>query len=257
MPSPADYPRRGSIVKAILRGIFTGQLKGGDRLVEEELATTLGVSRTPIREALGALAGIGLIELKANRGAIVRPFGERQLRELYHLRQLLESEAARLAATRLDPVALNDIVARMRELLETAPADSQAAAWSDAALAIDHEFHDLISDGSGSERLASDIARLRELADFLRETIGNTRGALRVAMDEHLFIAQQLLARDGPGSAAAMAGHIERGTETAVATLLEMMSRPEAATPVVMIQGDKRSRGRQRRRTAVESAPSK
>src|SRR5947208_11593481 len=67
--------RRGWVVKAILSSIFTGEFRGGDRLVEEELAVTIGVSRTPVREALGELAGIGVIELRPNHGAIVCPFG--------------------------------------------------------------------------------------------------------------------------------------------------------------------------------------
>jgi DNA-binding GntR family transcriptional regulator len=242
--------RLGSVANVILRGIFTGQLRGGDRLVEEELAATLGVSRTPVREALAALAAIGLVEIKANRGAVVRPFGERQLRELYHLRQLLESEAARLAAERLELVRLVAIADRMRHLLRPDVANDTDA-WAEAALALDHEFHDLIAEGSGSERLAGEIARLRELADFLRETVGNTQGAQRTALTEHLDIADRLLARDPAGAADSMGGHIRRGTETAVATLLAMARRTDV-TPTVMVTGDKR-RNRPRRRTSPAS----
>src|SRR3954469_4359800 len=72
------FPRstlRGQLVNQILAGIFRGELRGDDRLIEEELAVKFGVSRTPIREAFGELAAIGVIQLKPNHGAIVRPFG--------------------------------------------------------------------------------------------------------------------------------------------------------------------------------------
>src|SRR5688572_28158158 len=101
--------RRGRVVSHILHSIFTGKFKGGDRLVEEELASIIGVSRTPVRESFCELATIGVIELKPNAGALVRPFGPTQIREMYHIRRLLESEAARLAADRIDHPALHDI----------------------------------------------------------------------------------------------------------------------------------------------------
>src|SRR5438094_5437324 len=103
---PAYTTRRGWVVKSILSSIFTGEFKGGDRLVEEELALTLGVSRTPIREALGELAAVWLVTIKPNHGAVVCAFGPTQIRELYHLRRVLESEATRLAADQIDPSAL-------------------------------------------------------------------------------------------------------------------------------------------------------
>src|SRR4051794_22500997 len=102
---------RGELVSKILHAIFRGDVHGGDRLVEEELAAKLGVSRTPVREALGELAAIGVIRLKPNRGAIVRPFGPEQILEFYHVRRLLEVEATRLAAERVD----GDALRRVRE----------------------------------------------------------------------------------------------------------------------------------------------
>src|SRR5215212_10584501 len=126
MTQPAAIKtRRGWVVKQILHSIFTGQFKGGDRLVEEELAATIGVSRTPVREALGELAGIGLIDLKPNHGAIVRPFGPTEIAEIYHIRCILESEATRLAADKIELSALQHIRERtQRFLADPAPTQS-------------------------------------------------------------------------------------------------------------------------------------
>src|SRR6478609_5294039 len=88
---------RSQLVSKVLHQIFSGELRGGDRLVEEDLAKNFGVSRTPIREALGELAAIGVISLRPNHGAIVCPFGPAQLCELYHVRRILEVEATRMA----------------------------------------------------------------------------------------------------------------------------------------------------------------
>src|SRR4051812_21695281 len=98
----AGRTRRGWVVYQLLKSIFSGEFVGGDRLVEEEVAATIGVSRTPVREAFSELVGIGLITMTPNHGAIVRPFGPNQLREMYQIRWLFEPEAARLAADKID-----------------------------------------------------------------------------------------------------------------------------------------------------------
>src|SRR5690349_2028268 len=110
------HARRGRVVYGILHAIFKGELAGGDRLVEEELGAKFGVSRTPVREALTELAAIGVIWLKPNHGAMVRPFGMKQLLEIYHMRRLLESEATRLATRAIDHDELRRIRAGMQEL---------------------------------------------------------------------------------------------------------------------------------------------
>src|SRR5688572_5502112 len=102
-PSTHNGTLRGELVNRIMKEIFSGEIAGGDRLVEQELAAKMGVSRTPIREALSELASLGVIRLKPNHGAVVCPFGAEQLIELYHVRRILEVEATRLAASRINP----------------------------------------------------------------------------------------------------------------------------------------------------------
>ena len=220
MSQPAPKPatgktRRGWVVNQILKGIFTGEFKGGDRLVEEELASIIGVSRTPVREAFCELAGIGVIELKPNAGAMVRPFGPEQIREMYHIRQLLEAEAARLAASRIDESALRDI----RERTVACANEPPSPQWTAQSLILDQEFHEIVSVGSGSTRLAEEIARYRNLVDTIREAVGNTSHALEVALVEHTQVIDALLARDAEAAAAAMTQHIRRGTEAAIGAL--------------------------------------
>ena len=208
--------RRARVAKVILRSIITRQFVGGDRLVEEELAATIGVSRTPVREALGELAGIGVVHLKPNQGAVVRSFGPAEIRDIFLLRRVLESEAARLAASRIDRAALLHIRAVTQRLLHDPVRD---AAWSIQVMSLDQKFHELISSSSGTERLAAEIERYRDLVISLREAVGNTEHALDVALMEHTRVIDALLARNGEEAARAMEAHILRGTDAAVIAL--------------------------------------
>ncbi|MEO6435645.1 MAG: GntR family transcriptional regulator [Tepidisphaeraceae bacterium] len=215
-------------MQAILQSIFTGKFKSGDRLVEEELALTTGVSRTPIREALGELAGVGVIDLRPNQGAIVRPFGPTQVREMYHLRRVLESEATRLATGRVDPAQLHEIRQRSQELLH---ADVRGSSWSQTAIELDQQFHELISAHCENVRLAEEIGRYRGLVHSLRLAIGNTDRAMDVALVEHTQIIDCLLCGVADAAGQAMARHLDRGMERAVHALFPTPSASASDAP--------------------------
>ena len=94
---------------ALRDGILDGRYGFGDKLGEIEIAEELGLSRTPVREALRRLGSEGLIEVLPNRGARVRTWTAQDLEETYELRAVLEGLAARRAATRIDPAALDEM----------------------------------------------------------------------------------------------------------------------------------------------------
>ena len=213
-PIPA-HTRRGWVVNQLLRSIFTGEFRGGDRLVEIEVAATLNVSRTPIREAFSELSAIGLIALKPNHGAIVRPFGPTQIREIYHVRGLLEAEATRLAAARINLGSLYTI----REATQQCLAAPRSAGWTDATVELDRQLHELVAESCGSARLAEEISRYRGLVQAIRVAVGNNPQAQEVAMLEHTRIMDALLARDAQGAARLMAHHIQSGTLAAIGAL--------------------------------------
>ena len=102
--------KRQVVTQRLLESVIEGRLEEGTRLRVEHLSEQLGVSVTPIRESLVELAGIGMVELRPNRGAMLRPFGPQQLREIYDLRRILESEATRYACGRIpQPELLSDL----------------------------------------------------------------------------------------------------------------------------------------------------
>ena len=91
-------PLRDVVFNTLRDAILKGELEPGERLMEIQLAERLGVSRTPVREAFQALEAEGLIELRMNKGAIVKPIDEKYITDHYEMRILLESEAAARAA---------------------------------------------------------------------------------------------------------------------------------------------------------------
>jgi DNA-binding GntR family transcriptional regulator len=227
--TPARASLRGRVVKGILHAIFTGQLIGGDRLVEEELGVKFGVSRTPVREGLSELAAIGVIRLKPNHGAMVCPFGQTQLREIYQVRRLLEAEATRLAAHHIDRIALADIRSRMTELLD---ADDRGPGWSEAALVQDQRLHELIARDSGSGRLAEEIQGYWTLARSIGEAVGNAAHTQDCALVEHMTIIEHLLNHRPDEAARAMAAHID---SRAAAALDSLSPRLQAAAPRAVV----------------------
>src|SRR4051812_37603579 len=217
--------RRIWVAKKILQLIFTGEFKGGDRLIEEEVAERIGVSRTPVREALGELAGIGVITLKPNHGALVREFGAKQIQEIYHIRKILEAEATKLAEAQIDKPRLQEIRDKTQQFLN---ASTRGPDWSGEAMALDQEFHELLATSSGNERLAAEIGRYRTLVQSIREAVGNTSNAQDFALIEHTLIIDLLLDHQGQRAAEVMSQHIERGAEVAAAALSTPKTTPPA-----------------------------
>src|SRR5688572_18458476 len=199
---------RSELVSKILSSIFSGELPGGGRLIEEEVAEKLGVSRTPVREALGELASIGVIQLRPNHGAMVRPFGPAQLIEIYHVRRILEVEATRMAAAHIDPNAIREFREDTQRLLAK---NDRSPTWTEDALALDQRFHELISRSSGSERLAEEIGKYRNLVVSVGNAVGNKLHAHDQNMSEHTAVMDHLLAGRANEAADAMGRHIERG----------------------------------------------
>ena len=127
--SPFDRgQRRQAIVESLLADVFQGRLHAGQHLVTQDLAERFGVSHTPIREALIALAGIGIIDLLPNRGAVVRRVSAKDVREVFQVRRVLECEAVRRACGRIDLAELTALAGRVQA----------AAAAATIAGAADH-----------------------------------------------------------------------------------------------------------------------
>src|SRR5262245_29862940 len=132
--------RRRAIVQSLLTEALQGRLRAGQRLVTQQLAQRFGVSHTPVREALIELAGAGVVNLRPNRGAVVRRVTARDVREVYQVRRLLECRAVRLACGRTDLAELHALAAEFRALTTAAQAEAE---FVRRARALDSRLHDL------------------------------------------------------------------------------------------------------------------
>jgi DNA-binding GntR family transcriptional regulator len=207
--------RRQTIVQTLLADVFQGRLRAGAHLVTQELAQRFGVSHTPIREALVALAGIGIIDLLPNRGAIVCRVSSSDVREVCSVRRILECAATRSACGRIELAELHALAADLKRLMSLkAPS---GPAFIEEARAVDSRLHDLIAASCGNVFLAKEISRLKILFRAFRDVAWEHDGArndyhrLTEEAVEHLAIVEALLHGQPHDASRAMAKHIRSG----------------------------------------------
>ena len=150
-------PLRDVVFNTLREAILRGELKPGERLMEIQLANKLGVSRTPIREAISKLELEGLVLMIPRNGAEVAQITEKSLRDVLEVRRALENLAVQLACLRMSPQTLADLKAAARAFEEILGGeDVTAVAEADVA------FHDVIYMATDNQRLISLLNNLRE-----------------------------------------------------------------------------------------------
>lgn len=157
--------------EAIRDDILSGRLAPGERLREEELTRQIGVSRTPIREALRRLESDGYTIVEPNKGASVPVYSKRDVDEIYGLRALLEGHAARRAATRITPEQIKELerinVAMKKEAMdETSGATGTQAYMRRSQLS--QAFQEVILSASDNNRLFGIVSQLAQVALSVR-----------------------------------------------------------------------------------------
>ena len=189
----------------ILRMLREGALASGAKLSEVALATRLGVSRGPVREAFRALEESGLVRREKNRGVFVRLISPAEAAELYDLRAGLDELAARL----LVPVVTDAQIAELRRML--ARLDRLGPAGIDAYFPLNLAFHDRIVAMTGNGRLLVAYRRVIDEMHLLRRHGLAHGGGLRVSNAEHRALVDALARRDAPAAARAAREHVLAG----------------------------------------------
>ena len=212
-----DYqflPLRDVVFNTLRQAILRGELKPGERLMEIRLANQLGVSRTPIREAIRMLELEGLVIMIPRKGAQVAQITEKDLNDVLEVRLGLEELATRFACERIRSEALGDLYRASRKfesLLETD--DLQALAKADV------EFHDIIYQATDNARLVQLLNNLREQMYRYRIEYLKKKECYPQLLAEHQAIITSIEGHDKQKATEITGQHINNQVDTVVGTL--------------------------------------
>ena len=205
LPSRALYEQ---VAEGLRSRILSHHLAPGSWIDEQALTAELGISRTPLREALKVLAAEGLVTMKLRRGAYVTEVSERDLIEVFHLMALLESDAAATVAVRASSEQLAELQSLHRVL--EAQVDDR-----DAFFAANERFHMHLLEVADNRWRIQVVADLRKVMKLNRHHSLFRQGRLDASLQEHHELMQALLARDPVRAQALMHRHISAGREAA------------------------------------------
>jgi DNA-binding GntR family transcriptional regulator len=211
----ATEPRHLAAYRALLDAITAWELRPGQPIPEVEYANRLGVSRTPVREALRTLTDQGLVRIVPGRGAFVAELSVADMREIYEMREALECYAGRLAATKgVAPALLDELEA---EILEghAAIENGDIQRVFDAGVRLDRA----IAEAADNQRLGYALEILRVQAARIRRMAALSTERLHYAVNEHLELVAALRDRDPDRVASITRRHIAGSAESKVGEL--------------------------------------
>jgi DNA-binding GntR family transcriptional regulator len=197
----AHLPLRSVVYEELRRLILAGELPPGSRLVEDHLATRLGVSRNPVREAIRVLAAEGFIEVLPRRGATVASMGVAEVEELFDVRVALESLGARLAARHVTPEVVDRLLGVLADA-ERATADGLQSELVD----LNAEFHEAVIEAAGNTYLAMVAQPVLHRARWVYQQSLHVRAAH--SWTEHISLARAIIAGDEVAAEAYAVAHV-------------------------------------------------
>lgn len=196
------------VAEQLRQRIFRRELEPGSWIDELKIAEEFGISRTPLREALKVLAAEGLVTMKVRRGAYVTEMSEKDLRDVYHLLSLLESDAAGVVAERATP--------EQQQTLRDLHAELESAAGNrEAFFSVNERFHMALLDMADNRWRSQMVADLRKVMKLNRHNSLFKQGRIEDSLSEHRAILDAMLSRDAEGTRRAMQAHFAQGLQAA------------------------------------------
>lgn len=192
---------------AIRDSILSGEYEAGMHLTESELAEIVGVSRTPVHDALLRLKADGLIEMQRNQGARVKSYSDKDIDEIFELRAYLEGYGAELAARYIEDENITELerLAGEMEALEKAEDTNSLYELS----RLNNAFHQVVVDLSESDLLKQLLSQLMDMPlEVLKERSWRGRVNQERSNEQHRDIIEALKQRDPKWARAIMYGHI-------------------------------------------------
>ena len=198
-------PLRDVVFQTLRQAILRGELEPGERLMEIHLANRLGVSRTPIREAIRKLELEGLVVMIPRRGAIVASITEKDLKDVLEVRIGLEELAVKFVCQRIDDRQLRELQEASRKFAEAVQSEDLTKLAE-----ADVNFHDLIYKATGNERLVQLLNNIREQMYRYRVEYLKDEEVRSSLVEEHNRLWKALKERDAEQAARITQEHIER-----------------------------------------------
>jgi len=202
-----------SVYQLLWNRILDRRLHAGEKLSDLRLSGELGVSRTPVREALNRLVQDGIVKAEPHRGFYVASFSAQDITEIYDLRAALESAALRSSAPNLDHVMLHQALAKLEEVerqYAEAKTEDESLAAAAAFLECDREFHRAIVERAGNGRLTATVEGLWAQISVFQKAGTHRRGWTEMAIVQHRAIIAALLDDDVDRAVAELRNHIEQ-----------------------------------------------
>ncbi len=198
-------PMGEEIFVSLRKDILRSDLAPGERLIEEKIAARFGASRTPVREAFLRLEREGLVQRRDKGGFVVGAVVLEDMEEIMDMRAVLEGHAAARAARRATP----ELVKRLQEALDRYE-EAMAANDVPGMVALNTEFHDLLYQASGSQRLKAIIQELRDYFYRFRRHILGLSDMSRRSHEDHVRMVQAIAQGDDRSAEELTREHISR-----------------------------------------------
>jgi DNA-binding GntR family transcriptional regulator len=196
------------VAELLRQRIFARELEPGGWIDELRISEALGISRTPLREALKVLAAEGLVTMKVRRGAYVTEVSDKDLRDVYHLLALMESDAARVVAQNASAEQMAQITALHQDL-------EKATHERDRFFEINEAFHRLLLELADNRWRDQMVADLRKVMKLNRHSSLFKEGRIEQSLAEHRAIVQALTERQPNLAAERMTDHFMNGLQAA------------------------------------------
>ena len=202
-------PLREVVCETLREAIRSGVLKPGERLMEIQLADELGVSRTPVREAMRKLELEGYVIMLPRRGNYVATISFRDINEVFEIRTTLDALASGLAAERITEEELEQLERLLVSIGENIETRNMKKVVED-----DMEFHDILYKASRNQRLVGIISNLREQMTRFRSMSMSYPGRLKKTLEEHSRLVEAIAQRDVELAQKLAVEHMENSEQT-------------------------------------------
>lgn len=210
-----DYkPLREVIFNTLREAIIVGELKPGERLMEVQLADKMGVSRTPVREAIRKLELEGLVEMLPRKGAHVADLSVKDIMDVLEVRATLDGLASSLSASRITDDEIKELRHHLSQFINYVEKDNLQG-----SIKKDVEFHDIIYCSSRNDKLIQISNNLREQIQRFRVIYIKDHGSSRELIKEHTEICDAISRRDPVAAMELAQKHIKNQEETIISSI--------------------------------------